>query len=528
MVGNQAVTAALGGAQKVYRDPAEATAAEELRDAMEGWGTDEDTVYRVLGTYPGSLTLRAEYRSLTRRSLEADIRDDFSGTELDRALRLYFGRTGTVWDAAIRLRGAMQGLGTDEAVVLEILRAQTSPIDQQALRDTYRELTTRSLEADIRDDFSGDELNEALLALREGPPTPDILDAIRLRDAMAGLGTDEEAVYAVLERRQTPTALDDLKAAYLKLTRRTIEADVRDDFSGSELDRALQLLGLGTFTNELPQDMFEGKVTVVRGRFDWRLENGELKVDVKANFVPDEDVEVPLATWQSQIDSVWNQYALVEPGGQKIPITMSLTNASSGKTIRVVQNETPGTYGGEDRANAGKWYPVMPADTAPHEYGHLIGLPDEYQRTREDFEEITGASPIGPVNASGQTEAEIADDLNTALTGADETTRAADATTVLTNVGLFVGGVPQQGTFAQDVMAAYDADYDPNLKETLAALPRDGRWMLQSVFSFASGTVMGNPGVVAHEHPVAARHLREFVNIAQERFPSFTWTTGPR
>lgn len=286
---------------------------------------------------------------------------------------------------------------------------------------------------------------------------------------------------------------------------------------------------MGTFTNRLPQDMFEGGTTVVRGRFEYRFEDGKLKVDAKAKFEPAGDVDVPLATWQSQIDNVWNQYALVEPGGQKIPIEMSLVDDSgASRTIRVVQNETPGTYGGNDRANAAKWYPVMPASTAPHEFGHLIGLEDEYQRSKEDFEEITGAAPSGPANTSGKSEEDIADELHTALTGDDVDQRAANATTVLTNVGLFVGGMPQQGDFAQAVMAAYDAKHSPSLQDALIALPRAGRWGLQTVFSYASGTVMGNPGWVPHEHPVAPRHLREFVNIAKTRFPTFEWTTGPR
>ncbi len=529
LAGNRAVAATVS-----RQAPADAgsdrldAAAEELNEAMEGWGTDEDAVYSALGQFPGSVALRTKYQALAGSSLEADLRDELSGSELDRALRLYFGHSAAVWDTAIRLRDAMEGAGTDEDAVLEILRAQTSAGARATLQSVYRDATGRTVEADINDDFSGDELNEALIALREGPLTPDLADAVRLRDAMSGLGTDEAAVYRVLGLRTNPADIELVKAAYLKLTGRTLEADIRDDFSGSELDRALGLIGIGTFTNEIEQDMFEGTVTVVRGRFDWRFEAGQMKINVNANFEPDEGVTVPLGTWQSQIDGVWNQYALIEPGGLKIPIVMSLTNTGDGKTIKVVENSNPGTYAPPDRANAGKWYPVMPADTAPHEYGHLIGLPDEYQRKHPDFVAITGGAPTGPTNTSGKSNADIAAELNTALTGADETKRAADATTVLTNVGLIAGGMPQQGDFAQAVMTAYDAAYSTSLQDTLEGLPRAGRWTLQSVFSYASGTIMGNPGVVPHEHPVADRHLREFVNIAATRFPTYSWSTGPK
>jgi len=71
--------------------------------------------------------------------------------------------------------------------------------------------------------------------------------ATRVHTAMSGLGTDEEAVYQVLQRLQrNPTALARLEAAYLARFNTALEADIRDDFSGTELEYALQLLGRGT------------------------------------------------------------------------------------------------------------------------------------------------------------------------------------------------------------------------------------------------------------------------------------------
>ncbi len=113
----------------------------------------------------------------------------------------------------------------------------------------------------------------------------------------------------------------------------------------------------------------------------------------------------------------------------------------------------------------------MPAGTAPNEFGHFIGLSDEHQRTQDDFEEITGTEIIGPENTFGKTNEEISIGLNSALTGADEATRAADATFVLAGVGLFVAGLPQQGHFVRAVMDEYDDAYKPSLLDDLIALP---------------------------------------------------------
>jgi hypothetical protein len=172
----------------------------------------------------------------------------------------------------------------------------------------------------------------------------------------------------------------------------------------------------------------------------------------------------------------------------------------------------------------------MPESTAPHEFGHLIGLPDDYQRTAEDFEAITGRTKAGPENESGRTDEQIAIDLHTALTGDDVAQRAPNASQVLRDVGLISGGVPQQGDWAQAVLRAYDETYPDDtpsgLLATLQGLPAGTSWTLLTVFSFASGTVMGNPTVVGvgeHEHPVMPRHLREFRSIVRNRWPSRDW-----
>jgi hypothetical protein len=107
---------------------------------------------------------------------------------------------------------------------------------------------------------------------------------------------------------------------------------------------------------------------------------------------------------------------------------------------------------------------------------------------------------------------------------------------VLSNVGLIAGGVPQQGDFAQAVMAAYDEEYGGVFRSELLEaldeqLPDGSRWTLQTVFSYASGTIMGNPTVVGiqpHEHPVMARHLREFRDMVARQWPEKTWQVEPR
>jgi hypothetical protein len=66
----------------------------------------------------------------------------------------------------------------------------------------------------------------------------------RVHEAVAGLGTDEDAVYAALgELNHDPDATAQLSREYLASYGETLEAAIRDDFSGDELSRALGLLG---------------------------------------------------------------------------------------------------------------------------------------------------------------------------------------------------------------------------------------------------------------------------------------------
>jgi hypothetical protein len=444
-----------------------------------------------------------------------------------------------------QLHKAMAGWGTDEEAIYGALAGRTGD-DMGVIRDTYRRTYGNSLDAELRDELNDSEfarIKPVLEAPADTTMAPldreisamDRSEAVaaQLRDAMAGWGTDETQIFNALTGR-TPTEIEAIAAAYLSRYGRTLEYDLRDELSGDDLARALQLIGRvdkGTFENRVREDLVEGIHAVVQGRFNYTLSPTVLEVDAPVHFLPAAGITVPLATWNTQIDSVWNQFKITEPEGREVRIHMALSNdTSASRQVRVIKNANPGTYAPPDRADAGKFYEVMPADTAPHEFGHLIGLPDEYQRTANDFEAVTGETRSGPANASGKTEAQIATELNTALTNPNVNLRAGLATTVCRNAGLIVAGQYQQGDFAQAVMTAYDAAYGgaggKSLTAELQSLPAGSNWALTMVFSFASTTIMGASGQVAalpHEHPVMPRHLQEFRALVANRWPEASW-----
>jgi Domain of unknown function (DUF4157)/Protein-glutamine gamma-glutamyltransferase/Annexin len=156
-------------------------------------------------------------------------------------------------DLADRIYKAIAGLGTDEEAVyraLEALNRDQSAIDE--LKRVYQHRHNLSLVEDIRDDFSGGELEYALQLLNMGRPdsaqriqsgggaTDAIAAARRIRQAVEGPGTDEEAVYATLLPFKRSTLA--VQSAYHDQFHEDLRDRISDEMSGSELDYALSLL----------------------------------------------------------------------------------------------------------------------------------------------------------------------------------------------------------------------------------------------------------------------------------------------
>src|SRR5689334_20825085 len=96
------------------RPTIETTAAQLFR-AMDGIGTDEKTIHRVLAgkSRQELAALRAVYADhYGGRSLDADLQGELSGTDLEEAQAALSG--DPIEQAAAALRNAAKGAGTDE------------------------------------------------------------------------------------------------------------------------------------------------------------------------------------------------------------------------------------------------------------------------------------------------------------------------------------------------------------------------------------------------------------------------------
>jgi hypothetical protein len=114
----------------------------------------------------------------------------------------------------------------------------------------------------------------------------------------------------------------------------------------------------------------------------------------------------------------------------------------------------------------------------------------------------------------------VAEELHDALNLEDEDARVAAAKGVVNTHGLV------QGDYAQQVAAAYQTAYGVGIVDDIVAkIPDAEEWDIVDPFTHSSGSIMGLG--TDHDHPVEARHVREFVEAVQA-FKGGTWKAEPK
>ncbi|XP_040899231.1 annexin A3a [Toxotes jaculatrix] len=156
------------------------------------------------------------------------------------------GERGTVvpianFDAgkdAEALRKAIEGLGTKEKVLIDIL-TQRSNAQRQLICKAYQEATGRTLLDDLKGDTHGD-FEDVLVALITPPAAYDCHEVMR---AIKGAGTKESILIEIFASRsnQQIKALSDV---YLKDTQKQLTVNLEKEVSG-DFSKALLLLAQG-------------------------------------------------------------------------------------------------------------------------------------------------------------------------------------------------------------------------------------------------------------------------------------------
>lgn len=139
---------------------------------------------------------------------------------------------------AAALKKAIEGLGTNEKIVIEILTTRSSA-QRQLICKAYEKATSRTLVKDLKGDTSGD-FEELLVALVTPPAEYDCHEVMQ---AMKGAGTKDKVLIEIFASRsnQQIKALSDV---YFKETKKQLTAALESEVSG-DYSKALLLLALG-------------------------------------------------------------------------------------------------------------------------------------------------------------------------------------------------------------------------------------------------------------------------------------------
>jgi hypothetical protein len=305
----------------------------------------------------------------------------------------------------------------------------------------------------------------------------------------------------------------------------------------------------------------EGTMTGADSRFTWRLLADRLEITVNFKFTG-ATKDPMVAQWRNDIAKVWNAFKFVDKSKPAKQLLLDFVVGSGtpvDQTVKIVKTPKGGKV---LRSSSNKWYTGdKDPGLAPHEFGHLIGLQDEYNKGPEQYTMVTGEQPsFGDVDAPTNKKGDpveplvIAKEMRKAVSGPGAT-RGKRAAKVVSNYSLVQGG------FAQRVALAYEKEYAGKLlredwnstkghhsvKDPRGTMGNDlaaripGRfddapdeWDVLVPFLYSNRGIMGTmdelntpSGIDPHDHPVAERHVRHFLEIVQANKPG-NWKTTRR
>ena len=234
----------------LFTDPIEYD-ADELRKAMKGLGTNEDTLIEIISSRPAPILakVKAKFNEKYNRDLEKDVKSETSGTlrKLLIALLQCSRSTNTMPDpvrcAAIAgeiYKAGEAKMGTDESVFNKYF-CTLSPVELAHVSREYHKLTGHTILQAIDKEFSGDS-KKILRTIVYATLSPSEYFATRVHDAVKGLGTKDHLLIRVIVSR-SEIDMPQIKQYYKQLFGKDMYEDVKNDISGDYRTLMLGIIG---------------------------------------------------------------------------------------------------------------------------------------------------------------------------------------------------------------------------------------------------------------------------------------------
>ena len=121
---------------------------EALKKAIEGLGTDQDTLIKIIAnkTLSERLKIKEEWKVKYGTDIISDLEKELNGKMKEATIALFSDPIDYDCDS---LRNALSGLGTNEDTLIEIIASRSAEVLNKIII-RYQEKFNRNLEEDIK------------------------------------------------------------------------------------------------------------------------------------------------------------------------------------------------------------------------------------------------------------------------------------------------------------------------------------------------------------------------------------------
>ncbi|XP_046871904.1 annexin A1a [Hypomesus transpacificus] len=225
--------------------------AQQLKLAMKGLGTDEDTLIEILASRTNKeiVKIRSAYKEEFKKELEADIKSDTGGDFRNALLSLCkAARSESLTvndeqadsDARAIYEAGEKKKGTDCSVFIDILTTRSAP-QLRKVFERYSKYSKVDVAKAIDLELKGD-IESCLIATVKCAGSKPAFFAEKLNLAMKGSGTRTKILTRIMVSR-SEVDLTRIKQEYKKMFGKTLYQDILDDTKGDYERILLALCG---------------------------------------------------------------------------------------------------------------------------------------------------------------------------------------------------------------------------------------------------------------------------------------------
>ncbi len=234
---------------------------EALKKAMAGYGTDEDTLIKIIAnrTTSDRLKIKEEWKKINGTDLIEDLKKELHG-KMEEAMTALF--TDPIDYDCDSLRKAMSGLGTNEDTLIEIISSRSNDTLKKII-ERYQQKFNRNLEEDIKKETHG-TLQNVLISLlqcnrstNQSPNSSQIEKiAQEIYDAGESKWFHDSSTFVKYLTTLSPNELACLNQEYNYIAKHTILQAIDKEFIGDS-KKALRAI---VYANLMPSEYFATRV----------------------------------------------------------------------------------------------------------------------------------------------------------------------------------------------------------------------------------------------------------------------------